>query len=430
MHINQLFYFDRKRLKRLLTFFILIFGASAAMKLSSMKDAFYFPMLHTFHITNEQLGATRSIYGVVQMLGYIPAMFIADRFSKKIMIPFSLLCLALIGLYFATIPSYIGLLVVFGSLAIFGEMTYWPIMLKSVRLLGSADEQGRLFGFLEGGRGLIDIILSFASLWIFTFFANEKAGFQHVIHFDCIVLILTAIASYWVLEHDRIDNAEGVIASSKRILLGIKGELHKKELWLLAFTVFFIWVTYAGLTSFIPYMRNIFSLPIVLVGVYGIINQYGLKLVGGPVAGILADKYFKSPLKTMRVAFIGGIMGLILIIVYSRLGHSTGYTIAIILTLVMASFIFMLRALAFSPMAELKIPKSSVGSALSLVCMIGYSANIFAYAMYGKIIDIYPGTKGYDYVFMIMIICLILAYILSSLTFKIVHNKNGSVNIE
>lgn len=83
-------------------------------------------------------------------------------------------------------------------------------------------------------------------------------------------------------------------------------------------------------------MRNIFGLPLFLVGIYGIINQYALKL-----AGVLAYKYFKSPLKTMRLTFAGGVIGLILIILYAHLRHPHGFIIAMILTLGMASFIFM-----------------------------------------------------------------------------------------
>lgn len=107
-------------------------------------------------------------------------------------------------------------------------MTYWPIMLKSIRLLGTAKEQGRLFGFLEGGRGLIDIIISLASLGIFRLFLNERSGLQHAIYFDCAVLIVTAVASYLILKPDDTNKVEGMIVGSKRVLLSIKRELHKK----------------------------------------------------------------------------------------------------------------------------------------------------------------------------------------------------------
>lgn len=41
-----------------------------------------------------------------------------------------------------------------------------------------------------------------------------------------------------------------------------------------------------------------------LIGVYGIINQYGLKMVGGPVGGLLSDKLFHSPTKYLRIDYL------------------------------------------------------------------------------------------------------------------------------
>lgn len=37
-----------------------------------------------------------------------------------------------------------------------------------------------------------------------------------------------------------------------------------------------------------------------LIGVYGIINQYGLKMVGG----LLSDKLFHSPTKYLRIGYL------------------------------------------------------------------------------------------------------------------------------
>lgn len=410
------------RIKRIITFVVLMTGAALAMKLSSIKDAFYVPMMETFDMTNAKFGATRSVYGIVQMLGYIPAIYIADRYSRKRMIPFSMFALAAVGFYFGTIPSYAGLLVVYGLLAIFGEMTYWPIMLKSVRLLGTEKEQGRLFGFLEGGRGVVDILVSFAAIGIFAFFTVQSEGLTAAIHFYCYCLIAIGIVSYYLLDHDVKDNKKEEVKTMKSTLIGIKNELKHKELWLLAFTVHFIWVGYAGLTSFIPFLKEIYALPVAMVGMYGAINQYGLKLVGGPTAGILADKVFMSPLKTMKVAFLGAIIGLIILRLYP---HGGSIYAGMVLTLGMATFIFMLRALAFSPMEELKIPIARAGSAMALICLIGYSANIYAYVMYGKLLDMFPGIDGFNYVFILMIFFLSVSFFLATKTQKAVENKKA-----
>ncbi|MCV4785582.1 MFS transporter, partial [Escherichia coli] len=53
--------------------------------------------------------------------------------------------------------------------------------------------------------------------------------------------------------------------------------LKVKTIWLIAFNVFFVYAVYCGLTFFIPFLKNIYLLPVALVGVYGTINHSRLK---------------------------------------------------------------------------------------------------------------------------------------------------------
>ena len=138
---------------RWLVFCILTFSGRIAFKLSSMKDMFYVPMQQFMGLTNTQIGGALSAYGIVQTIGLIAGIYVCDLISKKYMIGGSLVGIGLVGFYLATFPGYWGFLVAFGILAILGEVTYWPVLLKAIRLLGDEKTQGRMFGFLEMGRG-------------------------------------------------------------------------------------------------------------------------------------------------------------------------------------------------------------------------------------------------------------------------------------
>ena len=46
------------------------------------------------------------------------------------------------------------------------------------------------------------------------------------------------------------------------------------------------------------------ALPVALASIYGILNQYCLKMVGGPIGGLIADKILKSPTKYLFYTFI------------------------------------------------------------------------------------------------------------------------------
>ena len=49
--------------------------------------------------------------------------------------------------------------------------------------------------------------------------------------------------------------------------------------------------------------ENIYLLPVALVA-YGIINQYCLKMIGGPIGGTISDKILKSPRQYLCYTFI------------------------------------------------------------------------------------------------------------------------------
>ena len=146
--------------KKWISFGTLMLGAGTIYKLGFMKDAFYVPMQEFMGLSHTQIGVAMSVAGWISTFGFLAAILIVDRVSKKYLIPFSLLGICACGLVLSTFPSYPVFLLLYCLLAIFADMLYWPTMLKTVRLLGNEDEQGRMFGILEAGRGLVDTLIA------------------------------------------------------------------------------------------------------------------------------------------------------------------------------------------------------------------------------------------------------------------------------
>ena len=109
------------------------------------------------------------------------------------MIGGSLICKGLVGFYLATFPSYPGFLLCFGIFAFLGEVTYWPVLLKAIRLLGDEKTQGRMFGFLEMGRGVVDVIVASAALAIFGALGEGAGALRAGILFLAGVTILAGV---------------------------------------------------------------------------------------------------------------------------------------------------------------------------------------------------------------------------------------------
>ena len=400
----------------------LILGGGTIFKLSSMKDVFYVPMQDDWGLTNTQIGFGFTVYAAVQTIGLFSSLYIADRFSKKILLPAGLIGVGLCGAYLTTLPPFSGYLIAFGAMAFFGEVVYWPVLLKAVRLLGNRDEQGRMFGFLEAGRGVVDVLIASGALFVFVQFGEGKAGMQAGLVYYTLITIIVGIITYFIVDADDRTIPQDDEDVNKQIFKGIKNVVKSPNLWLASFCIFFVYSAYCGLTYFIPFLKDIYALPVALVGAYGIINQYGLKMVGGPVGGYLADKISHSPVIYLKWTFLISAVAMLLFI---QLPHdSMNVYLGMTATLGFGAIIFSQRAIFFAPMDEIGTPREFAGSAMAFGCIIGYMPSMFAYTLYGSLLDNFSGIQGYNYVFSVMVAFSLLGFICATLLTRRMKMRN------
>ena len=93
-------------------------------------------------LSHTQIGTAMSVAGLISTFGFLISIYLTDRVSKKVMIPMSLMGIGLLGIGLSTFPPYWLFLLINCGLAVCADMLYWPTMLKTVRLLGSEEEQG------------------------------------------------------------------------------------------------------------------------------------------------------------------------------------------------------------------------------------------------------------------------------------------------
>lgn len=413
--------------KKWFTFVVLVISGGTIFKLSSLKDAFYVPMQEFMGLSHTQIGAALSVYGLVQTIGNFASIYISDRFSKRIMISVSLVCIGLIGIYLSTFPGYVGILIVWGLLSFFGEVVYWPVLLKAVRLLGDETEQGRLFGFLEAGRGVVDTIVAFSALGIFALLGKGSAALRGSILFFSATVIVVGIMCYILVEDDKaIVGKDGEELNKNKVAMeGVIQAVKTPEIWVVSLTIASIYSVYCGLTYFIPFLKDIYGMPVTLVGAYGIINQYGLKMVGGPLGGMLADKKFKSATKFLRVALVVAALAMVGFIF---LPHETmNVYVGMVCTLGFGAIIFSMRAVFFAPIDEIRVPRHISGAAMSIACIFGYCPQMFAFTLYGSMLDKNPGMAGYRMVFTTMVGFAILGVVITTILLKMIKKKQAEV---
>ncbi len=151
------------------------------------------------------------------------------------------------------------------------------MLLKAVRLTGDETNQGRIFGFLEMGRGIVDVIIAFSALAIFSAMGEGSVALRGGILFLAGATALIGVLCLIFIPNDEMDKD----ANRMQVAFGgFKAALKNLDIWAVAFNGFVVYCIYCGLTYFIPFLSEVYALPVTLVGMYGIINQYGLKMGG------------------------------------------------------------------------------------------------------------------------------------------------------
>jgi len=134
-----------------LTLFIVAGGS--IYPLLYLRQNFELTLLSTFDISLAQLNQHSSILGVMFFLSYVPSGWVADRFTPRVLLSFSVFATGLLGIWYAQIPSSSQQLIIFGAWGVTTGLTFWSALLKGVALLAPGHLQARYFGLLEAGRG-------------------------------------------------------------------------------------------------------------------------------------------------------------------------------------------------------------------------------------------------------------------------------------
>ncbi|MBM3112365.1 MFS transporter [Pseudomonas arcuscaelestis] len=406
-------------------FLILILGGGTIYKLANLKDAFYVPMQTFMGLSHTEIGLLLSANAIIATGLFVVGGLLADRFDTRKLIPLGLLGTGALGLYLATFPPFSSLMIVFCLLAVCADCIYWPALLKAIRGLGNDKEQGRLFGLLEGGRGVVDTLVAFSALGVFIAMGAAEAGLKAAIVFYSLIDIGAGVLTWFLLKGTQSTTP---VVAKKNPLSNLLEAIKVPAIWLVSCNVFMVYIVYCGLTYFIPYLKEVYGLPVALVGAYGIINQYMLKILGGPAGGFLADKQFRSPSRYLKWAFLALLPMMAIILMVPK---SPGYIYAgMAATLSFAFIVFSMRGVFWAPMGEVGIPSHITGSAFGIGCLIGYAPGMFAYVGYGAILDHFPGQQGYNYVFMTMMGLAAVGFVVAGLMHRLVRSNAQRVGVQ
>ncbi|MDL2259938.1 MFS transporter [Deltaproteobacteria bacterium OttesenSCG-928-K17] len=383
-----------KNLMRFLALISLGFAYGSIYLLPYMKSVFYNPMLAATGFNNAQLGMMITMYTLGTTLTYLPGGWVADKVSPRKIIPICLVGNALLSFvfYFVCTNFYLSMLIWLLS-AFCGGFAFWPAMLKSIRLLGKREEQGRIYGLFEGVNGLASLCGSALMVWVSTWFGNEIAGFQGAVIAMGVLCLLAALFFYLTFDEHMTFNEDAAEEEGKIKLQDFLKVLTLPTVWVPALLLFG-GVTMFGTMSYMnPFLIDKMGVAAVSVAFMSSLRDYGCR-IGGFGGGWMADKVFKSSAKWQVMAHALNAI-LIVAFIFIPAGNKV---LSITLMFLFALVTYANRVTTYSMLSELRVPAKVTATALALMTLIGYSPDFFIHIMYGNWIDQY-GVAGFDKIF-------------------------------
>lgn len=399
------------KVRKYLTIVALGLAGGSIYFLPYIKFVFYDAQIESMGITNVQSGLLMTMYTVVNMIMYIPGGILADKFSAKKSIVVSLISTSILAYVYAfTMKSFAISMLIYLGLSFSTAFVFWSALMKAVRIIGTEEEQGFMYGVYYAVNGITNALTNAFALRFFNSAGGDmETGFFRAVLSGGSVTILAAVMLFFLMKEG--GNADGTEVSEedKFKFADVGKVLRNPVVWIASFVIFCGDGIYTSVSYFNPYLTEVIGITPADSSFISVIRN-GLMLLA-PVGGLLADKVFKSTCKWLTTAFV--IVGLLFASVM-LIPTSISATAASIYTLIPSAVGMMLYGVIFSVMSEAGIPRMLTGTAIGIASIIGYAPDSLYSLIFGGMLDKY-GASGYNYIFIFLIVSCVVGAVFAQL---------------
>ena len=412
---------NKKPSKQYIAYIILLILAGETVFILPfvLARVFRATVLEVFQINNTELGFCFSVYGIVAVFSYLFGGPLADRFPPRKLMGTALILTALGGLVYASSPTFQTLIILYGFWGFTTIFLFWSAMIKATRVWGGNDSQGKAFGFLDGGRGLVGALFGLLGVFVFSLFVSETEissevqlkAFHYVVYTSSA---LAAIIGVIVLFFLKIDKETEATSHEKITFKNIKTVLKLPSVWLLMVIIICAYVGYKITDIFSLYAKDVMLYSEVDAAKTGTFLLF-IRPIVGVVIGFLADR--SRPSIYLCIGFVLSFFGGLLF-ASGILDQETDllFFLSIIVT---AVGVYAARVLYFAVMKEGNIPLTLTGTAVGIISFIGYTPEVFAGPAIGYFLDGSPGEKGHQQVFWMLTIFSVIGFLASFIFYRI-----------
>ena len=392
-------------IQRYVKLLFLMMAGGAIYPLLYLRQNFELTLLATLDISLAQLNVAHSVLGTSFFLSYVPSGWLADRFSPRSLLTFSVAMTGVIGLWYGSLPEAKWITVIFGLWGVTTGLTFWAALIKGCSLLAPQDQQARFFGLLEGGRGLFEALLATIAVGGFAFAVSslgavDETAMVQVIYFYSGVCLVIGALLWFVLKDKASDEAGGersgdqtAKATLRQTLDDLLGLLLNIRVWLVAICILtgyqVFWATY----TYSAFLQTQFGLGAIAVAALTTVRLW-MRPIGAVLAGFIGDRF--HPVRSLGIAILLAGFSLIALLI---LPADSPYTLLYFAVATSSVVIYGVRGIYWASFNTTRVEPRRAGLAIGLVSMIGYTPDIYMPLINTYLIDTYGNAVGYQLYF-------------------------------
>jgi MFS family permease len=417
---------SQEKFRRYFQFLLVVLAAGAIFPVIYLRTNYQETILQVYNMTLPQLNTIYSVLGMVFVVGYFPSGLLSDRFSAKKLLAISLFGTALGGFWFAQVPSYTSVVLIFSMWGFFSVFTFWSSHMKIVKLLAKENEEGRFFGILDGGRGVVEAVLASVAILIFSgilgaslALADKRAALVGVIYMYSAVLLITSILIMIFVEDDKKMLASSDVAAPKFRFSDLKTLFKNKYVYLHGAIIFMGYAVFWTVYYLGGFLETNIGVDPVSVGTVMVVVLW-MRPVGGFIGGFLADKFGRTTVQ------IGALAAAALCLTgVAVLPATTGVTVFYGLVVLLGVFLYAIRGTYWSLLGDYKIEAALLGTAIGVISFIGYLPDIILPQYNSFLWATFGGNGGYNAYFISSAVIGLVGVVLVFVFGKLVKKEQG-----
>jgi MFS family permease len=269
---------------------------------------FYNQFKISYGVTNGQLGWLLTAFAASAVPCYFFSGWIMDIFDAKNLIAASCYSTAAVAVGVAFCRSFPVLVILFFLFGIASITFNWSAYLKTVKIIGDDDEQGRLFAITDIGYSAFSLLAQYVVIYVVMIvYSGRSDGFRYAYIIYAVLSVLIGICIQ--ITFPSVERTAKVSGSFRRNLTSIGHAVTYRLPWLIgAFTLGY-YIVRSTATYINVYLYNVSGISLVGSQFFTSTSRMVTLLIFSPIGGWVHDKMGQKAAKYISWS-AGGIIAL------------------------------------------------------------------------------------------------------------------------